>query len=259
MNAHECRKKSRVSQGFTLIELLVVIAIIAILAALLLPTLSEAKERGRRAKCMSNLHQFGVAMTLYADDNNKVVLETIETAGTYRHPAALTLNNQPGGSYFTVEAFSPYVPGIAVTATDVQTGGIWWCPSRPAWSTAIQLETIQIWGWLNWSYTYFGRVDLWNAYEAPQPQTITARELDPTRLLFADELFYGGGWTYNHGVLPGGSADPNVTPRLSGLNELFGDGSVVWKSVGQFNLTNLTSSDSATPQARESSPSATFY
>jgi prepilin-type N-terminal cleavage/methylation domain-containing protein/prepilin-type processing-associated H-X9-DG protein len=57
------------ARAFTLIELLVVIAIIAILAGTLLPTLGRAGESGRTAACQSNLHQIGVALQLYTQEN----------------------------------------------------------------------------------------------------------------------------------------------------------------------------------------------
>lgn len=61
---------SSIYRGFTLIELLVVIAIIAILAALLLPALSQAKERARRTQCLSNMKQLQTGWHLYSLDFN---------------------------------------------------------------------------------------------------------------------------------------------------------------------------------------------
>lgn len=55
--------------SFTLIELLVVLALIAALTALLLPLLGRAKESGRATVCLSNLHQIGLALQLYVQDN----------------------------------------------------------------------------------------------------------------------------------------------------------------------------------------------
>ncbi len=59
---------TRWKRGFTLIELLVVIAIIAILAAILFPVFSRAREQARKAVCLSNMKQIGLALMMYVQD-----------------------------------------------------------------------------------------------------------------------------------------------------------------------------------------------
>jgi prepilin-type N-terminal cleavage/methylation domain-containing protein/prepilin-type processing-associated H-X9-DG protein len=58
-------------RGFTLVELLVVISVIIIIAALLFPVFARAREQARKASCLSNLRQIGLAVMLYAQDSDE--------------------------------------------------------------------------------------------------------------------------------------------------------------------------------------------
>ena len=89
--------------AFTLIELLTVIAIISILAALLLPVLARSKGAGRAAACLSNLHQIGLALQIYIQDNGNrlptMYDRPVNTGGTnvFTGPAPdLVLSNNVG-------------------------------------------------------------------------------------------------------------------------------------------------------------------
>lgn len=84
--------------AFTLIELLVVIAIIAILAALLLPTLSRAKQSGLSAACLNNLRQLQLAYWSYAQDHNDQLAPNsyVYSIDDQDHPLEAELSWCPG-------------------------------------------------------------------------------------------------------------------------------------------------------------------
>lgn len=64
----------RNGRGFTLIELLIVLAIVTILGAILYPAFASAREKARQAFCKSNLHQIGLAETMYVQDYDNEAL-----------------------------------------------------------------------------------------------------------------------------------------------------------------------------------------
>jgi prepilin-type N-terminal cleavage/methylation domain-containing protein len=237
--------------AFTLLELLVVISIIAILSSMLAPALFKATEKGKRVTCQSNLHQFGIAVNLYAADNSHHLLKSVQRpvgnargAVQYVYPGgAWTTNNLFPGQY-NVGQMAQYMPGFTMNAAtrSVEIASVWWCPSAndPNMRSSHKAGLLQ--GYFESSYSYFSGASGWPRQMANKPTELTDDELRSDRLLMNDTLFYrtqNRAWSYNHGIHGAADNSPNnrVSPKdfgppaVTGMNQLYGDGHAAWKNV----------------------------
>jgi prepilin-type N-terminal cleavage/methylation domain-containing protein len=118
--------------GFTLIEVLVVIAIIGTLVALLMPAVQYARESSRRASCLNNLKQHGIALNSYVTSVDALPIGYIswpgQTAPGWAWSAAVLPQLEQGPTYNAININLP-IDVVANFTARTATQSIYVCPS----------------------------------------------------------------------------------------------------------------------------------
>jgi prepilin-type N-terminal cleavage/methylation domain-containing protein/prepilin-type processing-associated H-X9-DG protein len=221
------------SPGFTLIELLVVIAIIAILASLLLPALSRAREQGLRAACISNVHQIGLGVQMYADDNNSFFPSPGPpnnpvwwSAGPFKNSLGLTC----GGEWLAKDGKTPNTPAPMIQP-NLKNPMTWVCPKRRrglTYTSAPGNFDPTVTGFLSYGFNELGCFCLADpangTMQTPTPRFKATSALKPSQLLCITEV---------SGSNNPGDCDGNPGPGSGDADTLCGDAAwldAVWES-----------------------------
>jgi prepilin-type processing-associated H-X9-DG protein len=214
-----------------LIELLVVIAIIAMLAALLLPALSRAKDSGRRAACISNLRQMGVAIDIYAQDNNGRIPYG-PNAPPFTHPTEFYPSTGSPTSLLSLRNTGvPVAAGLLLKEYLASAPQVLFCPGSDqtlnAEAELAKVGTTQAQG--SYYYRHAGVTKLFYTPPEPVPHLQLAslgdnRNGRPIRALAIDSQFLCSGDVAGFGV------KPSTHHRQLAVNILFADGHVASQS-----------------------------
>jgi len=129
------KRQQRRIPGFTLVELLVVIGVIALMVAILLPTLSRARESANRVACLSNLRQLAAAVIAYAGENKSHLPDACPTNSTDSAYSPRATAQRPWTPLPAAYGQGAYVMpsiGDALQRWTSASPSIWNCPSAEA-------------------------------------------------------------------------------------------------------------------------------
>jgi len=127
-------------RGFTLIELLVVVAIIALLIAILLPSLSRAREQSRNAVCMSNMRQVGLGFYYYGEDYHGAPPPNRLRAAPGAPPGGTPPDYRDSDWWYYAHMVPRYIPGNEMSQTNAAFSGVFRCPSDPEAGRAYSMN-----------------------------------------------------------------------------------------------------------------------
>ncbi len=197
---------STARRAFTLIELLVVIAIIAILAALLLPALAAAKAKAKSAVCLSNLRQVGVAVRIYANDNNGAI-PFGPPAGAFTSPMNLYPATGSPTSLISLGSGAPVGLGLLLSQQLAAQPKVLFCPGRDQLVDAdTQLTNVGVRQALcSYYYRHAGNTQMFGnpALTAPKLDTLgNNRNGAPIRTLVIDTQFLAPPGMATYGIWP---------------------------------------------------------